>query len=160
VLTRRVKCALAAFSVVLAPLLVGCGGSGDPPSTGGIPASVRTQLLEDALTTARQNGDPRPYDIEAVRTTYGEALNLRGARKLGAPASRPVYLIAMRGDFKSPQQPERPVRGRTVEATPLPTVMEFEVDIGPQANDQGASTGWGSVYPDLDAAGTPARLEN
>lgn len=87
-------------------LLVGCGGSGNPSATGSIPAKVRRELLADARQRAAQQGDPHPYDIEAVRTTTEEALSLlspgsRHPRCESSPtcAHWPSYAVAMRGNF-------------------------------------------------------------
>jgi hypothetical protein len=146
---------------VVGLLLTACAGSSEPTSaTGGIPASVRAHLLELALTTARRNGDPQPYNIEAVRTTYGQALALRHAGyRPEAPTNVPVYMVAMEGSFATPDHSvPLPPPGQTVRERPIPTVIWFEVDIGKQAKGQGAGMGWGGPYPELSEAGVPVRL--
>ena len=143
--------ALAALCALTA-LLVGCGGSGDP-ATSSIPAKVLTELLEDAQRRARNSGDPHPYDIEAVRTTLGKAPALQGENQPDAP-NAPVYFVAMRGNFRY----NGPSPGSGGGQAHL-TVMEFEVDIGPQEKNQGAAVGWGGLYPDLNELGHPVHLD-
>ncbi len=137
-------------------LLAGCGGSSDPPATSSIPAKVRAELLEDAQRVAANSGDPHPHDIEAVRTTYGEARAFRGQSQPEAP-NAPVYFVAMRGEFRY-NGPAPPSHGRKVKAEAPSTVMEFEVDIGPQEKSQGAATAWGDLYPSLNELGHPVHL--
>jgi hypothetical protein len=139
---------------VLGLLLTACAGSSDPTSpTGGIPARVRAQLLERALRTAREGGDPHPYNIEAVRTTTGQArVAFHDPAGPEPAASRPVYLVAMQGlfttpiDFGPPHTPE------------ITTVIYYEEVIGRDPNGQGATMGEGGLYPELNEAGTPVHL--
>ena len=147
------KWALAALSVTLAALIVACGESSNQSGTTSIPARVRAGLLEYARRRAAISGDPHPYDIEAVRTTYGQARAFRGQSQPEDP-NPPVYLVAMRGDFR--HNGLSPLSGGGAKKAPL-TVMEFEVDIGPR-EDPGAAVAWGSRYPNLNELGQPVRL--
>lgn len=57
------------------------------------------KLLRIAETAAAHNGDRRPYDIEAVRTTRGAAYRIIWPGASGRPDPTPVYAITMRGTF-------------------------------------------------------------
>ena len=50
---------------------------------------------------AAANGDATPYDIEAVATTYGQKIEAlpNGAHPANEPASTPMYVVTMRGEF-------------------------------------------------------------
>jgi hypothetical protein len=122
-----------------------------------IPASVRLELREDALSAASESGDPHPSDIEAVQTTSGKAQAVRGVTEPNAPANTPVYLIAMRGEFhdNGPGEPAEP--GGTVEAKAPSTVMTLEIP-AESRKDATIARRWTDIYPDLASLGTPVEL--
>ena len=76
-------------------------GTITPEQAGGISESIRSKLLERSLSVAAANGDATPYDIEAVATTYGQKIEAlpNGAHPANEPASTPMYVVAMRGEF-------------------------------------------------------------
>ena len=65
------------------------GGQTEPV---GIPENARSKLLRDAVPIALLNGDGRPYNLEAVATTYGQVTE---GKDFVQPASTPVYVVAM-----------------------------------------------------------------
>jgi len=142
-----VACGLAGIGILSAGALAGAPGTG-------VPASARALLRGQALRVAAAEGERHPYDIQAVRTTAGEADRITcGPRcHTNASASRtPVYLLAMRGRFScntcSPPHGERIGPG---------TVITLEIPI--RASLRYTGFRFGDTYPNLRAAGTPARL--
>ena len=154
------KWALATLCAVPV-LLVGCGGSDDPASTGSIPAKVRAELLEDARRVAADNGDPHPYDIEAVRTTLEKA---RSALSPGSShpqcessptcANWPTYAVAMRGQFNGNDIPGPP-RAKNGPFTVATFIMPAKE---PAPKYYPSPVGLGGGYPNLKEAGHPVRL--
>lgn len=121
-----------------------------------IPPSVRAELLKYARYQASASGDSEPYDVEAVRTTHGRALALRGVVEHSVPeeaSDTPVYVLAMRGEFhyNGPAPPEA--------AIPAETVIMLETLATNPISFTGRSEGWSNSYPKLRKLGTPVRLE-
>jgi hypothetical protein len=142
-------------------LIVGCGGSGDPSSTGSIPAKIHAELLEDARQRAAEQGDRHPYDIEAVRTTTEKALSVlslgsRHPRCESTPtcANWPSYAVAMRGNF-SCEDCSGPA-GATSEA--FNVMMYITPARRPAPMHYPQPDALGEVYPELMEAGHPVPL--
>ena len=117
----------------------------------GISHKVRTTLLKDALRSARNAGDPHPYDIEAVKTTYLEAESLFGPdRSYDIQNWAPVYVFAERGKFTA--YLSSPPAGA---AFPTGTVEGAILTPSLRVTDGYLS----NHYPQLRAAGKPVRLQ-
>jgi hypothetical protein len=152
---------LAGLSVAVAALIAACG-SANAPSTGAIPANVRAELLERALTLARENGEPHPYGIKAVRTTLGTARSV-----LSPPAKPPecegsttcnwpAYAVAMRGSFNGAGEPGAPLGAPK---RPPYTVMTFVIPAKrPAPYGIAGTVRLGGSYPELKEAGDPVPL--
>lgn len=137
--------AFAAGSRLLTQLKAMTSGTG-----AGISRKVRTALLNDALRSARNAGDPHPYDIEAVKTTYLEAESLFGPdRSYDIPNWAPVYALAERGKFTA--YLSSPPAG-----APFPTGGVESAILTPslRVTDDYLN----NHYPQLRAAGKPVRL--
>jgi hypothetical protein len=120
----------------------------------GIGAHERAVLRADARRAATIEGDPHPYDIQAVRTTIAGAERATGChcQSFAPPESTPIYLVAMRGNFScslcSPPPRDR-VRSKSI------TVMTLEIAIVKYGS---GPTSHGQSYPKLRLAGVPVRL--
>lgn len=78
--------------------------STDPHHTAaGADGLTAGRLLEIAERTAGNNGDPHPYEIEAVRTTRGAAGRVIWPGAGDGADPTPVYAITMRGRFTAYQ---------------------------------------------------------
>jgi hypothetical protein len=115
-----------------------------------IPPKVRAILLNDALDAAARNGDEHPYDIEAVRTTKKEADRLQHTSESEPVASRPAYLLAMRGHFNCDAC--SPPAGVTIHER---SVITMQIEIGSMKETTVTD---GNHYPDLSEVGVPIRL--
>jgi len=138
--------------------LIGASGSASAsasrikPHSPGIPANARAALLAAAIASATRQGDRRPHDIEAVRTSHRKAERILCGEcesKL-LPQSAPVYVIAMRGHFNCDICAPPP--GHTIGPASVIT-LEFAV-----ANMQSLESSYGGSYPNLKAVGTPVLL--
>lgn len=121
----------------------------------GISAHERALLRADALRIATREGDPRAYDIQAVRTTIAGAERATEChcRSFVPPQSTPIYLVAMRGHFSCHGPCSPPLHDR-VRIGPV-TVITLELPI---AHDGGGPSSWRNSYPNLGRAGIPVRL--
>jgi len=117
----------------------------------GIEPAVGAQLLAIARQEAlRRGGDPHPYDIEAVSSTYERVARLQDGTAGPSFASLPVYFIAMRGRFSCGRcsGPPGAVFGKSGVITLTRSV----------AGDGPTGFGFGSPYPDMELLGDPVRL--
>ncbi len=145
--TLAVACGLAAIGLLPA-------GAGAGTRAARIPPSVRAQLRGQALRAAAEDGDRHPYDIQAVRTTAGEAERItcgRGCSSNVPPPGTPIYLIALRGRFwcNTCSHPPGAGVGRG-------SVITLEIPLA--ASLSVSAFGFGGPYPNLRAAGIPVRL--
>lgn len=117
----------------------------------GIPRRVRVKLLSIAIRAATRNGDPHPYDVQAVLTTH-ELVNRLNRNGGGAPASHRVYYVALRGHFVcglcSVPPGARAPSGSVI-------TLELPAPLGSRGE---SSFGVLSRYPDLKKLGSPVRL--
>jgi hypothetical protein len=152
---------VAAVAVMGALLLFGASAGGQTEPKGGIPVSVRSELLKYALTKAAAEGDSHPYDIEAVLTTFAAAEGvlsagdrLPGCESVPLCATWPTYAVAMRGRFvcntcKIPPGAKDP-RG---------TVIVFNRPAkAPPPTEWSQDFGLSDRYPNLKKLGLPIHL--
>jgi hypothetical protein len=94
----RIVAAAVAIAVVAAVAAFVAGSGGGAPTIG---ANTQQALRRLAQKTGYKGYlDGRPYDIEAVRTTYRHAQAVMGGSSNPSPPAREsVYLLAMRGRF-------------------------------------------------------------
>ena len=119
----------------------------------GIPPGVRAKLLKIATRTAASNGDPHPYDIEAVRTTEWLIGHI-GHHGANPPSNGPqAFFIAMRGRFRCRHCTHPP--GTSIAPG---SVITLQV---PAPLGQRGVSGFGleSHYPDLRKLGVPVGLD-
>jgi hypothetical protein len=146
----------AAAAICLAAMLFAGSAWADAPGPAQISPSVRTALLEQALKTARMNGERHPYDIEAVQTTRGRAIHLEpgtsapNCEQSSACVDGVVYVVAMRGHFNCGGCPG-PVGARA----PQGTVITLEIE-APSMLD--SSFALNSHYPNLGTLGAVVTL--
>ena len=95
----RIVAATAALAAVAAVAVVVAGSGGGPPTIGTHTQQALRRLSQKTGYTEYLDG--RPYDIEAIRTTYrhAQAVLGHGSSKPSPPATESVYLLAMRGRF-------------------------------------------------------------
>jgi hypothetical protein len=122
------------------------GGAG----SAGIPPRIRRMLLTDARRTAALQGDPAPFDIEAVRSTHAKAERLEHGRFEPPGPGAAVYVVAMRGRFLCstctyPSGAKAP-RGSVITLETLAATM------------RGIGFLLGRRYPALRTIGTPIRI--
>jgi hypothetical protein len=148
----RGRTAIAIGLVIGGLSVAGLAQTAGASTPAGIPPRARATLLKDAREVARQEGDPHPHDIEAVRTTAGTAMQLEcGGGCEGPESKEPVYMIAMRGHFlcNTCSHP----RGGSISPGTVITLSYIAETM--------TRTGFGlsDNYPNLRAAGTPVRLD-
>ena len=115
---------------------------------------MRATLLADATKVAQGSGDPRPYDIQAVRTPIERAERLNCKCKFRGPVpggSKPIYVLAMRGHFSSGGHSSPP--GATIPPATVITLYYTASSLSPEGES------FGGPYPDLKALGKPVRLD-
>ena len=154
---KRYRLTVAAGSVALGLLFVaGTSASGSTSHQSGIPPRVRARLLQIAKREAATNRDQHPYDVQAVRTTWGKWNRLNGGGSYELPPGEPVYVIAMRGHFHcgrcsspppSPGGRSSRFRGGVITLVCITATLECP------------SFGFNVPYPHLRALGTPVRLD-
>jgi hypothetical protein len=128
-------------------------------TSGGIPATVRAELLEEALWVASKFKGSNPHDIQAVLTN-GEHLRAlgigprlyEGGEPTPAPINTRLYLIAMRGSFRYPHCKVQP--GETVRCEPTP-VLEVTVLVSTKRVFDSERS---NSYPGLKGFGVPVCL--
>jgi hypothetical protein len=140
------------WPAALALLAVAPAGAAAASRATPIPPGARAELLGEARRVGARDGDARPFDIEVVLTSFslGAQATGDGGSKV-MPAGTPVYLLAMRGHFtcNSCSHP----RGAKIGPGTVIWLLR-PVQRGPAVG-----FGFGTVYPDLDAAGSPIRLD-
>jgi hypothetical protein len=94
----RIVAATVAIAAVAAVAVVVAGSGGSPPTIGTHTQQALRRLAQKTGYTEYLDG--RPYDIEAIRTTYRHAQPVMGgSSNPSPPATESVYLLAMRGQF-------------------------------------------------------------
>lgn len=136
--------------LLLVAISVGACGASAASTAGSVSPSVRSALLTKANRLAAFEGDPRPYDIEAVRSTARKAERFAGGQANLPPPASPVYLVAMRGHFHC-NTCSHPA-GATI---PPGTVITFTVLAKTLKSFESSLS---KRYPHLRKLGTPFRL--
>lgn len=94
----RIVATAVAIAAGVAVAVVVAGSGGGPPAIGTHTQQALRRLAQKTGYTAYLDG--RPYDIEAIRTTYRHAQAVMGGSSSPSPpATESVYLLAMRGRF-------------------------------------------------------------
>lgn len=95
---ERIVAAAVAVAVVAAVAVFVAGSGGGGPTIGANTQQALRRLAQKTGYTEYLDG--RPYDIEAVRTTYRRAQAVMGGSSSPSPpATESVYLLVMRGRF-------------------------------------------------------------
>jgi hypothetical protein len=143
-------------AAVLAVLMIaGCGSAsmaGNRP-TGAVPgspvpSSAIPRLKVMAYRTAKVNGDADPSWISAVVTTYKQALtSATPGDIIPGAGSAPVYLLTMKGHFRSPMGPV-PRSGHR----PHPPAARYLSQVIQAKTFQATDLGLGPKPPPVDPA--------
>jgi hypothetical protein len=137
--------AVAAVSVTGVSLALAGGASS-------VSRHVPRALLRWAMSTAERSGDPAPFDVQAVRTTYPKAVEAMGSPYSwnGQPNDGTVFLVAMRGHFTAYDAPG-PLGGRLPKGTVMAAILTRSLRV---------TDGYlGYRYPALARAGGVIRLK-
>lgn len=118
-----------------------------------ISAETRAALLKYATRVATIEGDPHPYDIQAVSTTSASASKIVCGGCATSPGQEPVYILAMRGHFRCNTCRTRPNGRRYLGYR---TVIALVLTAEPL---QQTTFSISDRYPNLNYLGTPVRLD-
>jgi len=130
--------------------------SSDASRAAGISPAVGAALLKQARQVAREDGDSRPYDVEAVLTTREKATRLQqGTRtptceQSPSCADKPVYMVAMQGRFTC-NTCSIPFHAKV----PRGTVVTLEIEAATMFRSGFSLT---TRYPNLKAVGAVVHL--
>jgi hypothetical protein len=120
--------------------------------TSSVSRHAQRALLRWAQSTAKRSGDPAPFDVQAVRTTYLKAVEAMGSPYSwnGQPNGATVFLVAMRGHFTAYDAPI-PLGGRFPKGTVAAAILTRSLRV---------TDGYlGYRYPGLAHAGGVIRLK-
>lgn len=118
-----------------------------------VSARTRAALLQRGTRMATTEGDPHPYDIQAVSTTSASASKTLCGGCSTSPSQEPVYLLAMRGHFRCNTCKTQP-GGRG--SRPYRTVIVLVLTAGLL---QQTTFSLSDRYPNLGGLGAPVRLD-